>query len=153
MSNPENTRPTEHPPEQTPPATISEETGHRHGATDTAQLERQRLAQESARHAKTRRSTLVDKLIRAVVYLVTALEVLLGLRFILRITGANPDNMFASFILGLSDPFVAPFSTLFVSPTFNGNRYIFDVNLLVAMAAYLALLALFLGLVKVFYER
>ncbi|MDB9529166.1 YggT family protein [Oscillatoria sp. CS-180] len=123
------------------------------GADPEDQHERQRLAQEAARHTKARKSTLLDKFVRGVIYLVAALEVLLGLRFLLRFTAANPDNTFAGFIYNLSQPFVNPFSTLFISPTFDGSRYIFDVNVLVAMAAYLALLALFLGLMRVFFDQ
>lgn len=121
---------------------------------DSASLEeRQRLAQEAARHTKARKLTALDIFVRAVIFLVSALELLLALRFILRLSGANPDNAFANGIYQISEPFVRPFSTLFISPTFNGSQNIFDVNLLVAMAAYLALLALFLGAVHVFSDR
>lgn len=44
---------------------------------------------------------------------------------------------------------MAPFSTLFVSPTADGDRYIFDVNLLVAMLAYGILSFLAVCLIKV----
>jgi hypothetical protein len=115
--------------------------------------ERQRLAQEAARQTKAQQATTLDKVVRGVIFLVVALEVLLGLRFLLRLTAANPENTFANVIYGLSQPFVNPFSTLFISPTFDGSIHIFDVNILVAMAAYLALLALFLGLVQVFRDR
>ncbi|NJN20256.1 MAG: hypothetical protein HC812_02365 [Leptolyngbya sp. RL_3_1] len=90
---------------------------------------------------------------QGVIYAVAALEALLGLRFLLRLTAANPDNTFSSVIYGLSQPFVNPFSTLFISPTFNGSLNIIDVNVLVAMAAYLALLVLFLGLLRIVFEN
>lgn len=144
-----------HPPNQPPP----NQGGYNDAswASDphdpATQQERQRLAQEAARHTKAQKTTFWDILIRGVIFLVAALEVLLGLRFMLRLTGANPDNMFARVIYDLSQPFVAPFSTLFISPTLGGSQYIFDVNLLVAMAAYLALLALILGLFRVFTSR
>ena len=66
---------------------------------------------------------------------------------------ANPNNTFADVIYGLSQTFVNPFSRLFVSPIFNGSVHIFDVNALVAMATYLALLSLFLGLIHGFTHR
>lgn len=152
MSNPNDYR----PPEQRsphPPQNNLAEHSDPWGQDPEAQRERQRLAQEAARHTKAQKLTLLDKFVRGVIYLVVALEVLLGLRFLLRLTAANPDNTFADFIYALSQPFVGPFSTLFISPTFDGNLHIFDVNVLVAMAAYLALLALFLGLVQVFTDR
>lgn len=100
---------------------------------------RLQLAKHNAKAARI--GLIADRLINAVYYLIGALEILLGLRLILRVSGANTDNVFASFIYNLSEPFVAPFSTLFVSPTAEGSRYIFDVNLLVAMLVY-ALLGL-----------
>ncbi|MDA0265518.1 MAG: YggT family protein [Cyanobacteria bacterium] len=115
--------------------------------------ERQRLAQEKARQTKVQRVTVLGKFMQGVTYAVAALEVLLGLRFMLRLTAANPDNTFAGIIYGLSQPFVNPFSTLFISPTFNGSLNIIDVNVLVAMAAYLALLTLFLGLLRILFEN
>lgn len=115
--------------------------------------ESQRLQREEARVAKAQRVSLAGKLIQTLAYLVGALELLLGLRFLLRLTAANPENTFANFIYNLSRPFVNPFSTLFISPTFNGSANIFDVNVLVAMAAYLVLLALAIWLIRIIANR
>ena len=38
------------------------------------------------------------------------IEALVGLRFVLRLVGANPDNALVSWIYAWSTPFVAPFS-------------------------------------------
>lgn len=46
-------------------------------------------------------------------YIAGLLEALLALRFILALLGANPANMFASLVYGISYPFVAPFFSLF----------------------------------------
>ncbi|MEL7313754.1 MAG: YggT family protein [Cyanobacteria bacterium J06559_3] len=118
-----------------------------------ASPEAQRLHQAETRVAKAQRTTFAGKLLQIFAYLVGALELLLGLRFILRLKAANPDNTFANFIYALSEPFVAPFSTLFISPTINGSLHIFDVNVLVAMAAYLVLLALAMWLVRILASR
>ncbi|MGF1523076.1 MAG: YggT family protein [Leptolyngbyaceae cyanobacterium] len=118
-----------------------------------ADTEAQRLRKAETRVARAQRTTFAGKLLQIFAYLVGALELLLGLRFILRLTAANPDNTFANFIYALSEPFVSPFSTLFISPTFNGSLYIFDVNVLVAMAAYLVLLALSIWLVRILANR
>lgn len=120
---------------------------------DKSYAEKQQLQRQVVRHRQARQVTILDKFGQGVIYLVSALQILLGLRFLLRLTAANPDNTFAEVIYGLSDPFVTPFSTLFVSPTFNGSRHIFDLNILVAMAAYLALLGLLLGLVQIFRDN
>lgn len=151
MAYPPDPPPSGQPPQYHPPGPGAEPDPWK--PQPTPAQERQRLAQEAAIHTKAEKLTLLDKFVRGVIYLVGALEVLLSLRFLLRLTAANPDNTFANVIYGLSQPFVDPFSTLFVSPTFNGSANIFDVNLLVAMAAYLALLSLFLGLIHVFTNR
>lgn len=112
-----------------------------------AEVQRLALANRNAKAARINR--VAERFTNAVYFLIIALESLLALRLILRIAGANRDNSFAQFIYSLSTPFVAPFSTLFVSPTAEGARYIFDVNLLVAMLVY-ALLGLLVGrLIKV----
>jgi len=150
MTHPNDRRPADaqppkpHQPSQQRSDAWGDQEGHSH--------ERQQLAHEAARHTKARRATVLDKIEQIIIYLVIALEVLLSLRFLLRLTAANPDNTFAGAIYAMSRPFVNPFSTLFISPTFDGSRHIFDVNILVAMTAYLALLALVLGLLRVLFE-
>ncbi|MGF1497879.1 MAG: YggT family protein [Elainellaceae cyanobacterium] len=108
------------------------------------EAEERRLREEQRRMDIERRNLIVERITSGVYYLVGALEVLLLLRFILRLTGANVENTFARVIYGLSEPFAAPFSTLFISPTFAGDRNIFDVNLLVAIVVY-ALLGVLVG--------
>lgn len=104
--------------------------------------EGRQLAREEQRLAIARRQTVVDRAIAIIYFLVGALEVLLLIRFFLRLFGANPENQFAQIIYDFSAPFVAPFSTLFISPTFGTS--VFDVNLLVAMIVY-ALLGWLVG--------
>ena len=41
------------------------------------------------------------------------IEALVGLRFVLRLVGANPDNALVGWIYAWSTPFVAPFSGIF----------------------------------------
>lgn len=115
--------------------------------------EYQQLRREEVRVAGARRATIATKITQSLTYFVGALELLLGVRFVLRLTAANPDNTFANFIYNLSQPFVDPFSTLFISPTFNGSEYIFDVNVLVAMAAYLILLFLVIWQIRILTNR
>ncbi|NDJ19526.1 YggT family protein [Myxacorys almedinensis] len=98
-----------------------------------------RLQQEEQRLDMARRNSSLAWIINGVLLLIGLLEILLGLRFLLRVSGANPDNAVARFIYDLSDPFVAPFSTLFVSPTSSGATNIFDVNVLIAIVVYAVL--------------
>ena len=62
------------------------------------------------------------------------IEILLGLRFVLKLIAANPNSGFAAFIYGLSGVFMAPFSGLTASPAAGGM--VLEVPTLIAMAVY-----------------
>lgn len=94
------------------------------------------LRQEERRLELARRRATLGWITNSIYLLVGLLEILLVLRFFLRLAGANTQNTFAQFIYNLSEPFVAPFSTLFVSPVTAGGASIFDLNVLIAMVVY-----------------
>lgn len=95
--------------------------------------EQQRLKREERRLAKLRYDLIIDKVTNGIYFVVVTLEVLLGFRFVLQLAQANRDNLFASIIYGLSEPFAAPFSNLFG----NGDlTSLFDGGLLLAMVVY-----------------
>lgn len=112
-----------------------------------------RLRQEERRLELAKRNTALFWITNSIYFLVGLLEVLLGLRFLLRMFGANPDNSFAQFIYTLSDPFIAPFSTLFISPTASDGANIFDVNVLIAMIVYAILGWIAVSLVRLIQGR
>ena len=64
----------------------------------------------------------------------TLLETLLALRFVLKLIGANAASGFGTFIYTLTGFFVMPFSGLFSS--WSGGESILEVITLVAMALY-----------------
>jgi hypothetical protein len=70
-------------------------------------------------------------------FVLGVLEVLLGLRFLLALFGANPANPFAALVYGLTGPFVLPFRTLFPTPAAQGS--VFEFYTLIAMALYFLL--------------
>jgi len=72
------------------------------------------------------------------------LEVLLGLRFVLKLIAANPDSGFAAFMYGITGLFIAPFAGLIGTPTSGGT--ILEVTTLIAMAIYALI---FWGIVSV----
>ncbi|MEM6423985.1 MAG: YggT family protein [Cyanobacteria bacterium P01_H01_bin.119] len=113
------------------------------------EAEKQRLRQAEHQVKQSQQNAIAHKFEQGIYFLVGALELLLALRFILRLSSANPSNTFAGVIYGLSEPFVTPFSTLFISPTFNGSANIFDVNLLIAMISYLVLMFLVVWLIRI----
>lgn len=113
--------------------------------------ERDRLHGEEDRVESSQLSLIISRIIRIISYLVSALLVLLFLRFLLRLSGANPENMFASFIYDLSEPFFAPFDNLFMNPTDLVGTNVLDVNVLVAMGAYALLGWLVIRLIYSFF--
>jgi uncharacterized protein YggT (Ycf19 family) len=117
------------------------------------QQEALQLRQEEQRLELARRATTSNWIINSIYFFVGLLEILLGLRFLLRVLGANTDNTFAQVIYNLSDPFVAPFSTLFVSPVTGGGANIFDVNVLIAIVVYALLGWLAVWLVRLLQGR
>ncbi|MCC5898090.1 MAG: YggT family protein [Phormidium sp. GEM2.Bin31] len=117
--------------------------------------ERDRLHSEEERVEISQRALILSRVIRIISYLVSALLVLLLLRFLLRLSGANPENMFANLIYNLSEPFFAPFDNLFMNPTdLVGTNVtnVFDVNVLVAMGAYALLGWLVINLIYSFFS-
>jgi hypothetical protein len=78
--------------------------------------------------------------IASVVYFVLGvLEVILLLRFLFRLLGANRFSGFVSFLYGLSHVFVAPFNGIFNDQAL-GSHSVFEISTLLAMLIY-ALLA------------
>lgn len=74
--------------------------------------------------------------VRTIVYFILGvLEIILALRFIFRLLGANEGSGFVAFLYGLSHVFVAPFNGIFNDQTI-GNVSVFEVSTLVAMVIY-----------------
>jgi hypothetical protein len=63
------------------------------------------------------------------------LEVLIALRVMFRLIGVNSENLFASFLYGVTYLFVLPFETLIGAPAV-GNM-VFEVSSIIAMIVYL----------------
>lgn len=67
-------------------------------------------------------------------YLFAILQTLLAFRFVLKLTGANPEAGFTSIIYSATQPFVAPFHAVFQTSTVEGS--IFEWTTLLAMLVY-----------------
>jgi YGGT family len=61
-------------------------------------------------------------------------EVLIGVRVLLKLIAANPDNAFARFVYSSTTVFLAPFFGLTNSPVAGGS--VLEVPSLIAMAVY-----------------
>lgn len=76
--------------------------------------------------------------------LIGLLLTLLGLRFIFRLFGANPNNAIASFVYETSQPFVEPFFGLFsYQPDLGIGRFEFET--LIAIIVYGLLASVIVG--------
>ncbi|AUC61407.1 hypothetical protein AA637_09675 [Cyanobacterium sp. HL-69] len=106
-----------------------------------------------------KRATTFSWIVNTIYILVGFLQVLLFIRLLLRLLGANPENQFAQFIYGVSDLFMSPFATLFISPvsdeTMNpiGGMNVFDLNVMVAIIVYALLGWLGVTVVRYLYKR
>lgn len=71
---------------------------------------------------------------RILVSLLVFLEILLAIRFLLRVISANPESGFAVLIYGITGILVAPFNSLVRTPSLGGITL--EVTTLIAMAMY-----------------
>lgn len=85
--------------------------------------------------AAANQNSTVARIIHIVYFLFGTLQLLLLLRVILHLVGVNADNGFASFIYGLSAPFVVVFASLLQDPTLSGTA-VLEVTTIIAMIAY-----------------
>ncbi len=80
------------------------------------------------------RRLIIHKVTQWIYLMFGMIEVLLALRFVLRLFGANPAAPFGAFVYGVTAPFLAPFVGLFDIPQFNGS--VVEIHSLVAIAVY-----------------
>lgn len=91
------------------------------------------------------------KTTQIIVLVFSILEVMIGLRIVLKLIGANPDSPIVAMIYGVTAPFLAPFLGLIGSPT-TGNM-VLEAPSMIAIAIY-ALIALALEkLIWVIFSR
>jgi hypothetical protein len=78
--------------------------------------------------AVANQNSAIARIINIVYFLFGALELLLAVRVILHLVGANPGNGFANFINVLSAPFVALFASLLQNPALNELKRLFSIS-------------------------
>lgn len=94
-------------------------------------------------------------MIGTIIYVIGGvIETLVGLRFVFRLLGANPDNAFVGWIYDWSTPLVAPFAGIFgQTATVAGagvvTASVFDWTALIAFIIY----ALIFGLLGRLFTR
>ena len=77
----------------------------------------------------------------------TVIEVLLLIRFLGKLFGANPDQGFVSAIYGITEPLVAPFRGIFAQPA---GTPVFEIAALLSVIFFVLVAALVLALVRAF---
>jgi hypothetical protein len=82
-----------------------------------------------------RRMNVLDRTARIIYFVMGFLEVLLALRFLFRIIGADPNNGLVNFIYNLTGVFVGPFNGIFNDQSLQRGNVI-EVSTLLAMAMY-----------------
>ncbi|GAC1349389.1 MAG: hypothetical protein NVS4B7_15310 [Ktedonobacteraceae bacterium] len=76
------------------------------------------------------------------------LEITLLLRFLFKLIGASPDNIFASFLYALTNVILLPFSNLVGNPSLHPNQA-FEWTTLIAMGIYALIFWLLRRLVRI----
>jgi len=68
-------------------------------------------------------------------WFLVVLEVTLGIRFLFRLIGADPSNIFANFLYALTSIVLFPFSNIVHDPSFHANEA-FELTTLIGMGIY-----------------
>lgn len=110
----------------------------------SVQSERQSYVDPRGNHVERRTETVEDTnaqranirywITRVIYYILGVLEVIMLLRFIFKLLGANEGNGFVAFLYNLSYVFVAPFEGIFNDP--HVGRVVFEITTLIAILIY-----------------
>lgn len=126
---------------------IARESSVHASSNDGVSVESQResYVDQSGRQVEHKVETYEDKNLRnatlrywatsIIYFLLSVLEVILGLRFIFRLFGANESNDFILALYNFSHVFVGPFNNIFNDQSI-GSRSVFELSTLVAMLIY-----------------
>lgn len=91
---------------------------------------------------------LITSLMRTFVSIVmTIIEVLLFLRLVFMLFGANASNGIVRWVYSVSNAFVAPFNGIFDDVVING-QYVLEIDAMIAWFFYLVVYVLILEFIK-----
>lgn len=91
--------------------------------------------QEVYEDRNLQRANLRNWITGIIYFLLGVLEVIMGLRFIFRLLGANQGNSFTNALYDFSHVFVGPFNGIFNDQAI-GSRSVFELSTIVAMLIY-----------------
>ncbi len=124
-------------PDETPPLPMKPGQGQSTEATetvensDTTEVETVYSSEVDAPETPAQRQRRISTTIR---YIFIVIEIVLALRFFLKLVGANPDSPFGVFLFGISGPFAAPFDSLVGNPKIGSGEVEFTT--LLALIVY-----------------
>ncbi len=98
---------------------------------NTEEVESAEVRLEEARTVKYA----IGKLNDFIQWFITVLEVTLAIRFLLKLIGADPSNLFAGFLYALTGIILVPFSDIVRAPSIHTNQA-FEWSTLIAMIIY-----------------
>lgn len=87
---------------------------------------------------------------RVIALVFTVLEVLLLVRFVFKLFGANADQPFVSAIYGITEPLVAPFRGIFAQPA---GTPVIEIAALLSILFFVLVAALIVALVRAYTGR
>lgn len=97
------------------------------------------------------RRQVVQRVKNFIWFLFSVIEVLIGLRFFLKLIAANPASLFAQWIYNLTAPFMSPFASLTNSPAMGGM--VLEISALIAMIVYAFIAWGLVSLVGILFNR
>jgi YggT family protein len=119
------------PPAQPAPVIQESHPQRTVAASETTEVETTYVRELPAPETPFKRSRRTRKTIR---FIFSVIEVLLVLRFFLKVFGADPNNPFGTLLYGLTNLLMAPFGSLLPAPTF-GNS-VLELTTLLALVIY-----------------
>jgi YGGT family len=91
---------------------------------------RQRIIRDRGKEARLHAYQITQIIWVAFGFLISSI----GLRFMLKLLGANPQNIFTNLVYQFTNLFLWPFNGMFASPSANGM--ILEISSLIAMLVY-----------------
>ena len=126
---------------------MASSTPHDHNTTERVErVERERIVERPVSSTGPAATTsTVWTVTRVVTLLFTVLEVLLLLRFILKLTGANAQQALVAGLYSATEPLVRPFQGIFPEPA---GPAVLDLAALLAVVFFFLIAALIVALVR-----
>lgn len=107
--------------------------------------------EQVSRDAAAERRMGMFQINRIIYSLLAFLEILLGLRFFLKLIAANAESGFSVFIYGVTALFAEPFANLIGTPAYEGM--VFEATTLIAMVVYALVFWGIVQVVRIVFDR